>query len=419
MKYTFLVFACLLLPITLFGQRKPRPILLVYGNGVEAYAAAVQGALSNVPTLWVMNANLQDLIIAEKPSQLTINYSLDGGIWMKLLMEMADYTSPNDSVATAIKQDIAVDRLLIAANELVEKLPQLTIVDSTSIKKITWGRRGWQVQLSNGKRYTFRSVIDASADQELANVVPEQDRWKSEISTQQSSLSDSQRARTTLAIGADRNSIHTLTASDLLRSVKNNFFSFQSLGPFKPSVENIPLRMHYAQAIGAAAGYTAFFEVDAHQIDVRKLQSELLTYKSRLLPAIDAASEDPHFGSWQKIYLTGLLPLKNNEFEPDKEVTYAEIRPILHELYSRSQLWFLDHDGEELLWKDAIELVKFLGTRGQEVNRQIATEWNNKLQFDTIYDLDRPITRGEFSVILDQFANPYGITVTHAGEIRR
>ncbi|PVH24155.1 hypothetical protein [Sphingobacterium corticibacter] len=418
MKYPFLVFACLLLPIILFGQRKPKPTLLVYGNGLEAYAAAVQGALSNVPTLWVMNGNLQDLMITEKPSQLTINHSLDGGIWMKLLMEMADYKSPNDSVATIIKQDITIERLLIATNQLVQKLPPLTIVESTSIKKIAWGRKGWQAQLSNGKRYTFRSVIDASTDQGLASVVPEQDRWKPEANTQ-SSLSDLQRARTTLAIGTDRNSIRTLTTSELLRSVKNNFFSLQSLSSFEPSVENIPLRMHYAQAIGAAAGYTAFFEVDAAQIDVRKLQSELLTYKSRLLPAIDAASEHPHFGSWQKIYLTGLFPVENNRFSSEKEVTYSEIRPILQELYSRSQLWFLDHDGEELLWKDAIELVKFLGTRGQEVNRQIATEWNNKLQFDTVYDLDRPITRGEFSVILDQFANPYGVTVTHAGEVRR
>lgn len=418
MRYLYFVLTCLLLPTLLFGQQKPKSTLLVYGNSVEAYAAAVQGALSNVPTLWVINGNAPDVMNAKESWQLSKNQRLDGGIWMKLLMEISDHKSPNDSVATTVKQHIAIDELWIAANQLVQKLPQLTIVENASINKIAFRRKGWQVQLSNGKRYNFRSVIDASADQQLVRIVPEQDRWKSEVSIP-SNLSNLQRARTILAVGEDRSSIHTLTASELLSTVKHNFFSLQSLNPFEPSVENVPLRMHYAQAIGAAAGYTAFFEVDANQIDVRKLQSELLTHQSRLLPALDVATENHHFNSWQKIFLSGLFMLENNHFTPDKKVLYPEIRPVLNQLYSRSQLWFIDHDGEELLWKDAIALIKFMSARGQEVDRQIAEEWHNKLQFEGEYDPERPITRGEFAVILDQFAAPYRVSITHTGEVRR
>ncbi|MFD2743465.1 MULTISPECIES: hypothetical protein [Sphingobacterium] len=415
----FLLFL-LLFPFLLLAQRKSKPTLLVYGGGVEAYAAAVQAALSNVPTLWVIPHEAQATMNQDEDWLLTKNYSLDGGIWMKLLMEMADHKTPSDSVAVEIKKHIAAGQLWIAAERIAAKLPNLTLVENTTIKKISLGKRGWQVQLNDRKRYDFRAVIDASTKQELVIRIPEQDRGQAQTGQAGFLESATQNLpRTTLAIGEDHGKIYSLTAPELFGSVKNNFFSLQALSAFEPSAGNIPLRMHYAQAIGATAAYVTFFKTTIDKIDLRKLQSELLTYHSRLLPVLDVATENPHFKSIQKIYLTGLFAIEQNMFDPQREVLYAEIRTVLNALYSRSQLWFMEHDGEELLWKDAIELVTFLATRGQEVNRQITEDWQKKFHFEGEYDPASAITRGEFAVILDQFADPYGIAITQAGEIRR
>ncbi|MCL7989417.1 hypothetical protein M8998_15815 [Sphingobacterium sp. lm-10] len=418
MNWKLLLLACCILPAALFGQHKQKkPLLLVYGEGAEAFSAALQSALSNVPTIWVTPGDAHSAMNTDEAWSIPSDYHLDGGIWMKLLMETGQHNEPNDSVAALVKKHITPGQLWQAAEVLLQKVPQLTIFQQTTVNKISLGRRGWQVLLSNRKRYDLRSIVDASEKQTLMIRIPTLDRQQEH--TEEGHMGNLQTTRTILAVGEDRGEIHLLTAKQVFDNVKNNFFTLYPLHALASSPENIGLRMQFGQAIGAAAAYTAFFRTTVDKIDLRKLQSELLTYQSRLFPAVDVATEDPHFNSWQKIYLTGLFALDDHRFKPQKKVHYAEIQPVLDQLYSRSQLWFIDHGGEELLWKDAIELVKFLGVRGQEVNRQIAEEWSRKLQFEGSYDPERPITRGELSVLLDQFANPYGISVTHSGEVRR
>lgn len=420
MKWKLYVLALFYLPICLFAQRKEKPTLLVYGEGVEAFSAAVQSALSSVPTLWVTPQKIDAIWDINFEELARSEQSLAGGVWMKLLMDVAKHKSPNDSVAREVKKQFTAIQLSEATNALLAGLSKLTILENTTIEKIKLGKRGWQVLLSDRKRYTPYAIVDASQTQQLVRRTALEDRLREgKISAAVSNFSDFASQRTILAVGTDQGNVHQLLASELLEPVKNDFFTLKCLNGFESNSQNIALRMQYAQAIGGAAAYSAFFKKAADKIDVRKLQSELLTYRVRLLPTTDITSEHQHFKNLEKIFLTGIFSTENNHFQQDKQVSYAEIQPAMTQLFSRSQLWFLDNEGEWLSWKDAIELVKFVSTRGNEVNRQIEEGWKSRFGFGNEYDANRPITRGEFAVILDQFANPYAVSVTHDGEIRR
>jgi hypothetical protein len=57
MKRSILFVVALFCAIPGLFAKEVKPSLLVYGSGIEAFAAAVQAARSNVPTLWIKNAD--------------------------------------------------------------------------------------------------------------------------------------------------------------------------------------------------------------------------------------------------------------------------------------------------------------------------------------------------------------------------
>ena len=103
--------------------------------------------------------------------------------------------------------------------------------------------------------------------------------------------------------------------------------------------------MILGQGAGVIAAYCAFYKLRLRNLNVRKIQTELLDFKGDLLPVNDIGA-DPYWRDIQQVCATGLLKpvIKPGEdetkvsFDPDSAVTTAEIKPVMLEIYTRAFL---------------------------------------------------------------------------------
>lgn len=409
-------------PHLVHAQRKERPVkptLLVYGSDVEAFTVALQSAKSNVPTLWVLNNDQFVPSLTAKDVSLAGDIHIDGGIWREFLTHVSQGKTLNDTIAMQTKKSLSAR---VAQNELrniLSKQKNLTVLENVSIQRLAQTKRGWNLILSDRSRYELRTLVDASANLGLIRLLGMDETSfvpNSIVRTQELSK---ELTRTLCAIGLENDEIYGFTLQNILKEEQGNVFVINSLNQFGDDEETIPLRMNYAQAIGVAAAYTAFFRKSLADVDPRTLQNELLTYGARIAPYVDVSGDHPHFRALQRIYLAGIFENTDNQFNGQDSVRFDEVAPVLNQLYSRSQLWFHEHKGGYLHLKDVIGLVKFLGMRGDEIDRQIEREWGKKLKFEKEFDLERLATREEFAVLLDMFSSPFSVRVSKEGKIQR
>jgi len=186
--------------------------------------------------------------------------------------------------------------------------------------------------------------------------------------------------------------------------------------------ESIPLRMQVGQALGAVAGYCAFFKTTADKIDVRKLQTELFAFDVRLLPYKNISSFSTNFTALQRIFLTSIYAeddnLQNLTFNQKAEIPVASIHTTFNQMYSRSQLWFKNNEKEILDLNDLLALIKNVAFRGEEIDQLVEKEWQSKLKFERTFDKNH-LEKYEFEVLLDKYANPFAKTIDHSGNILR
>lgn len=420
MRQIVFVFLYICFSVVALGQKKLKPQVLVYGDDLIAYSAALQSSLSNVPTLWVLPGEKIVPELTTKPLSFENLPNLDGGIWMNLLMEMALSQTKSDSLAVFVKKDMNPQLLQNALEKLLHKQANLQLVKTERVEGMKRNKNSWTITLSNKQKYDVRSIVDASRDQQLhpftGNAIMHAKPGRlfpfDKLTTDQ--------IRTLVASGQSGNQIYGLTLANMMFLAKDNvlnLFAVQQL--MDTQQQTIPLSANIGQAMGAIAAYMAFFKTDLTQVDVRKVQTELLTYGARIMPFQDILIRDPNFGATQKIGLSTLfVPTVKNGlfiFDRDAPVQYAEVKPIFNTLYSRSQLWFLDNHGETFLWKDFISLLKFVGLRGDEIEKQIEREWNSKLKFEGTFDIEKLVTRYQFATLLDRYASPYVQRVTQEG----
>ncbi len=402
------------------AQKTKKPQLLVYGSEMVAFATALQGAKSSVPTVWVTES--EQLLPELTTDRVSIEnlLHLDGGIWMELVMEIGLSKIRNDSLATVIKQDINPQLAKNALDRILSRYNNLTIIKAQTVQSIKRNKKDWQVVLGNKQRFQVRSIVDASKDQSLMafagneNLVAKPGKILpiGEWSLEQS--------RTLLASGQSGDAVYGVSLSPLLFLEKDNFFHLlgvqQLLGE---DVNTMPLKANIGQALGATAGYVTFFKTSTDKIDVRKLQTELLTYGARIVPYQDVLIDDPHLNAMQRIGLSGVLKghVEGNLFylEKERQVTFEEVEPIFNQLYSRSQLWFADNKGDFFTWKSFLSLIKFVGLKGDEIEKQIEREWSTKLKFEGQFDQEAFVNRYQFATILDRYASPYVKAVNQEG----
>ncbi|KGE13979.1 FAD-dependent oxidoreductase [Sphingobacterium deserti] len=422
MKFSLTNFIILLFTSIQFcyAQKGKKPQVLVYGTDISAYTAALQSAKSGVPTVWVADNDTLLPALSTKRVQIEQDSNLDGGIWLDVLMHMAQSNTVNDSLARYIKRDMNPRLFLNAIDAQLAKNANLTVVRNQKVQAIKANSKGWQVTLAGKQRYDLRAVIDASETQELFKLLPQNYRPKGSALSSAKHL-NAGKHRTLIATGVIADTRYALTLADALSMQEDGFFSLNiGQSSDRADIRFTAARAAIGQAIGATAAYLAFFKTTPDKIDVRKLQSELMTYGMRIMPYQDIAVQDPNFFAIQRFGLAGIIPgVYENDmylFEGDERVRYGEIQPTLNRLFSRSQLWFADHQSEFFKWEDFLSLVKFVGLRGDEVDKGVQREWKTKLKFDGDFDKTKYVTRYQFAVVLDLYASPYVKSVNQQGE---
>jgi hypothetical protein len=402
-----------------YAQKSKKPQLLVYGTGISAYTAALQSAKSGVPTLWVADTDTLLPAFSKRSVALEKKPDLDGGLWLDVLMHMAQSTTANDSLAQQVKNDMNPRLFMNAIASSLAETANLTVIRKQNVEDIKAHSKGWHITLASKQKYNLPLVVDASNGEELIKLLPQHVRSKVNPLSPVSIMKTAN-MRTAVATGFIADTLYAWTLADVLSSERNGLFQMNDWQhAYGDDVRFTAAKAAIGQAVGATAAYLAFFKTTPDKIDVRKLQSELMNYGMRIMPYADIAVSDPHFYAIQRFGLSGIIAGDKENgtylFNGDAPVRYAEIQPILHRLFSRSQLWFADHQGEFFTWGDFLSLVKFVGLRGNEVDKVIEREWHTKLKFAGEFDTTKRVTRYQFAVILDRYASPYVKAVNQEG----
>ena len=420
MKFKLLVVLTILFPLFCWAQKEPKPRLIVYGSDITAFTAAIQSARSNVPTIWVLEGDEFLTEIASNPLQISNNNQLDGGIWMNLLMRMAMSKGSNDSLAAIVKKDFSPRLALNAVENMIRDNPNLSLIKGQKIIDIQRKKNKWQVTLSNKQKMEVISLVDASHAGELGK--KNNNHRKDTVSNffltpQQSSLPLS---RTTLGAAEINKEVHLVLLKDILAYENDNLFDIGHLRELPVTTESLVFRAAFGQSIGATAAYCAFFKSNTQAIDIRKLQAELLAFGMRMNPYQNIRINDPHFPAIQKFYLTGIFSFEQDEacqFTKETPVHFHELETVLNDIYTRSQLWFLDNNRQDiLLWKDLLSLIRYISLKGHEVDKQVEKDWSNRLQFAGSFDPQKPVSRAEFAVMLDTYTSAFAKKINTTGQ---
>lgn len=394
-----------------------RTDVTVIGSGAAGMAAGIQAARSGVKSL-ILDESKTISAVFTSGDLLSLERIRDHYIY-----KTEDHSSKKDSVK---RPNIRQEDALQVLKSISDTVKNLTMMLNSGIREIKKERRGWEIKLVNGRTVKTDVIVDAGNDPEISAFL-NVDRQKTVI--QLGSWISSPAAmpkvyRTSFGWGAlhnkDKISSYLLPAATLMPVGVENVF----LIPLE-SKQNQPEMMVAGQAAGASAAFCAFFKTTSKNLNVRVTQGELLAFDSRLIPFSDVKFDDRHAAAFQHIGLTGILKAKtipsgmNEEFVFDTlaPVSSEELRLPMKEYYSRSQIWFADHKNDSLTIGDAINLLMFTATRGEELRREIEAGWQSSFKFSFKYDPKRIINRREFAVLTDTYLQPFNIRIDFAGNL--
>ncbi len=390
--------------------------VLVFGSNASAVAAAIQSARSGVKTILITETDKLGSDIK------SANNALSAGIWAEFMKHVKDLKKDTNAIADPFTSAAIL-------KGITDTVKNLTIRYNSGLRKIEKDGKGWEVKLTDNKNSVKAfAIVDATVKSDIAAAarVNYNANTKSYLTLVPGNpivkLYESNLYRTSIAAGTGlkSNSPYIVSFGSLIAEGQNNIFITGNLASIQSSAD----AMLTGQAAGAAAAYCAFFKKttkDFNENAVRETQSELLKFKSVLLPYLDIDRKDYDFIALQHIGLTGILKAKQMDkglfFMPDATVSSEEIKQPMKEYYSRSQIWFVDKKIEKITLADALSLIKYVGTRGDELNREVEKGWKDSFGFNGKFDLDHFITRKEFAVLIESLLKPYTVRVNLVGEL--
>lgn len=365
--------------------------VLVLGNGPGAYSAAIQSARSGVKTTLI-----SDRLQWPDSKNIGPKAELNYGIWAELLKKQS-------KLSTGFQPDTAAKAL----QQLADTVKGLSR-EKSAFKSLKKSGKGWEIKLANGKKIKADMLVDAAGHPFFKEL---------KIETKPTTGIDPLQA-----ILLSRTSIAALDSGRVLpiRSLLNDKEARLVL---LPELNHAIEALHAGQAAGATAAFCSFFETDTKQLNTRMIQSELLTYKSSLFPFGDVAPADSNFVRIQHLAVTGLLhhgfKQENRQllFNNDGPLTAKELKADMKSYYSRSQIWFADHAVDTLSVEDAISLLIYTATRGEELRREVERNWKSSLGFKGNYEPKRAISRKEFAILADTYLQPFGARIDLDGEM--
>jgi len=178
-------------------------------------------------------------------------------------------------------------------------------------------------------------------------------------------------------------------------------------------------------AAGATAAYAAFFQTKTSLSNLKRIQGELLSYKHALMPFEDVKITDSNWLAIQKIGVTGIIKaeIRNGKayFNPEKEVSYDEIKQPVKDYYYKAQIWFDDHQNIPINLENTIAMVSYVGNKAIEATKaELVKKWSKSYRFSAKYDLKKVLTRREFSVIINEYLKPFDdVNVDRTGRVIR
>lgn len=438
--YAILFF--FLVPILAFAQGK-KPEVLVYGNGMDAYTAAIQSAKSNLNTVWVLEiGHLREMEwLKFAQADITSFREFHNGFWANLLTKSRKASSASDSVIAVAIHKLNPQLLFNALEEELLQYPHLSVIYRAELKSVKKSGKKWEVKLQSNVEYKVRAIVDATPEGKVGKMAVSEpvEYLVSVEETKAVTSGKNPLLRTAIALHSPENErVMSLPLGAIIQLLPEDkkgkkegltLFYTQNHRFLKnqlPSDANaLPLLGHLGQSVGALAAYVAFFKTTPDKVEVRQVQGEVLQYGARVIPFEDIKIEDPNFLAIQKNALTGLFAEDLNEkgqlvFQADSSVKKAEIQPILEALYSRSQIWFEENNAlEELKLKDVLSLIKYISARGNELESIVERNWTRKFKFTTAYDIEKVVTRREVATLLEEYCKPFDVRVNLKGQIVR
>lgn len=419
------IFWIILIFLSLNVHAQYKPDVIVVGGSAAGASAAIQAARSGVNVLLIEPSSN---IIGDVEPRMDIP-SFDMGLWK----EWRDlFYKMSDSIKTSPQQ---------ALEKIITNTPKLDFLKNTSIIAVEQKKNGWEVTLEiEGKKQEIRCkiLVDATANSKgsfsdefgLVNL-DKNGKTTTLITYQKSKINkpyqDIQKLyRTSGSAGFGRDSslhyfplgIFIPTETENLLVVNMSIFKDYDTEDFR----NLALWTNMGQAVGALSAYGPFFDTSPSKANIRITQGEMFTYKSFLFPVLDVKITDKAWYPVQKIIASGLLKFdfETGLFNNNEQVNSADIKTVLIDLYPRSRIWFIENKVETLTVSNLISMISFVTGRDPiAIQQEFVTDWKNKYEFSSAYQIDHQITKLEFAVLMDNYMAPFNINVDFNGYFLR
>ncbi|WP_029278107.1 hypothetical protein [Pedobacter borealis] len=395
MKRLFFVFA-FIIPMVIHAQTLKTDVLVI-GSGDASYSASFQSFKSGVKTMLLTQKEQLDVkkISERKSKEATAFYQL----FFKRETENAkNLETPKPKPDKKKPLKVTVDSTQL-----------LNVINGISYTEIKRSGSGWEVKLTKDKSIKAKILVLADKPDQLLAAL--------KITGLNPATSNQ--------LNYSENLYRTTVASVLSKGA--NFLSLYSL--LIPNQENLLYisadQFETGPAAGAIAAYAAFFDTKTSLSNLKRIQGELLAYKHTLMPFEDVKAIDSNWLAIQKVGITGIIKaeIKQNKayFNPEKDVTYDEIKQPIKDYYYKAQIWFDDHQHIPINLENTIAMVCYVGNKSVEaIKTELQKKWNKNYKFTSKYDLKKVLTRREFAVIINEYLKPFDdVNVDKTGGVIR
>jgi hypothetical protein len=375
--------------------------VLVIGNGSNAIGAGFQSAISGVKTVMLIQEPGLNISISRK--------NISTGLEAQFLKRMPVSKGITDNMGKILIDEVRANEVLKIWSDSLKNLTVIRSVKTARIKgknSIKRSGNGWNVSLADGRTIKAEVLVNADGTS-LPDI--EQKLWRP------FNYNDNlYRLSLSAGYGLGNSNANIIPLSN-----------FQI-----PEQENLIMldRKHESiaagQAAGAVAAYAVFFRAKTSLADLKIIQKELLNYKLAIVPFKDIDQGDPNWTAIQYVGVSGFLKagFVNGQanFMPDQEVTTLEVKEPIKEFYYKAQIWFDDYKEENMTIGSTISLVCMVGNKSPESTKElIKKKWEKTYQFKGNYDLNRSITRREFAVLIEEYLNPFTVSIDKTGRVIR
>ncbi|MDB5111496.1 MAG: hypothetical protein JWR67_2610 [Mucilaginibacter sp.] len=413
--------------------------VLIIGGSPSGIAAAIQCARSKVKTLLIAQNAWLEPLQANNMVTITHNRNLPSGLWGEFSGKIKDFYKSTPGYDTTYNAALQFEPFTGAAilKKMADTVKNLTIKLNTPFKTIKKDGTGWEVSIIvNGKTDIVKTKVLIDATEKGEVVTKAGATFPAVFDSRRDNSGETY--RTSIAAGGElpgaTNNVqpsvnyppfpaYCIPMRNVVVRDADNLLVTEKVLPVNGNVQFLPVEMALGQGVGTVAAYCAFFKTTTKNLKVRIIQNELLDFKGYLLPFADIKPGYRYIRAVQQIGATGLLKgVQSNEgllFKPDAVVTTAEVKPVLTEVYSRAFLWFNRvKPGEKFTIGNLLSFISEITlSEPQTLQLTMERDWQTKYQFNTAFDMNSPVTRMEFAVLINQLLNPFARTVDLAGNL--